>query len=573
MNGLILLLLSAAVLFFAYTLYGSFLSRSVFCLDHKKQTPANEFEDGVDYVPSQKGMVFGHHFTSIAGTGPIVGPAIGVIWGWLPALVWVVFGSIFMGAVHDFGVLVISLRNKGRSICDFSDQFISKRVQLLFFVVVCFSLWIVIAIFGLIIAIIFNLFPEAVFPVWFEIPIAIGFGYYIRRFPSRLILYSIVAMLIMTISVIFGHYYPIELQSLFGIPSTGIWTILLLIYAGIASVLPVQTLLQPRDYINAWQLFIAMGLLLFGAVITGLTEPFYIVAPAIVSNPTGAPSMMPFLFITIACGAISGFHSLVASGTSSKQINKESDALMVGYGSMLIEGALAVMVIVACCAGIGLGYPLENGSMLYGLDAWNSHYSSWGASSGLASKLQAVVIGSANLMTSLGISQSLGAVIMGVFIASFAGTTLDTSTRLQRYVITELAFYSGIKISVIKATLIAVLSGGILAFSSGLSGKGALELWPLFGALNQLLAMVGLGLITLYILLKKPKYSMFSGIPFLFMFLITGWAMFQNQLFFLKNDQYFLVAVNSFILMLSLALFVSILIHVINLLKINKLTV
>ncbi|MEC8678249.1 MAG: carbon starvation CstA family protein, partial [Candidatus Margulisiibacteriota bacterium] len=181
----------------AYKVYGKFLAKKVFDLNSHNQMPSHALNDGVDYVPSQKGMVFGHHFTSIAGTGPIVGPAIGVIWGWLPALIWVVFGSILMGAVHDFGVLVISLRHKGRSICDFADQFVSKKVQLIFFIIVCFALWIVIAIFGLIIAIVFDLFPQSVIPVWFEIPVAIAFGYTLRRFPSKLLILSIIALLLM----------------------------------------------------------------------------------------------------------------------------------------------------------------------------------------------------------------------------------------------------------------------------------------------------------------------------------------------------------------------------------------
>ena len=191
---------------------------------------------------------------------------------------------------------------------------------------------------------------------------------------------------------------------------------------------------------------------------------------------------------------------------------------------MLIEGALAVMVIVACCAGIGMGYPSEDGGTLTGLAAWNAHYFSWGASAGLASKLQAVVIGCANMMSTIGVPQSLGVVIMGVFIASFAGTTLDTSTRLQRYMISELANSIQVKVSTIGATLMAVVSAAALAFSSGMSGKGALQLWPLFGALNQLLACIGLGLISMYILKTKPKFIIVTGVPFAFMAIMTIWA-------------------------------------------------
>ena len=252
---------------------------------------------------------------------------------------------------------------------------------------------VVIAIFGLVIAIIFHLFPESVGPVWAEIPIAIAFGFFVRRYPGQFKLISALAILAMCVVVAVGHWFPITMPLVFGIPATGTWTVLLLAYACIASVLPVQTLLQPRDYLNAWQLVIALGLLMVGAVVSGVMGKLTMVAPAVVAAPVGAPAMMPFLFITIACGAISGFHSLVASGTTSKQLSSESDAVAVGFGSMLVEGALAVMVIVACCAGIGMGYPTDGGSVLMGQAAWESHYASWGASAGLASKLHAVVVG------------------------------------------------------------------------------------------------------------------------------------------------------------------------------------
>ncbi len=549
------MLLSYIGFIFAYNTYGRLLSRRVFQLNHNHQTPAVRLNDHQDFVPSPKGMVFGHHFTSIAGTGPIVGPAIGVIWGWFPALIWVLFGSIFMGAVHDFGALVISLRHQGRSIGDIARDLISPRVRFLLFFIICLALWIVIAIFGLVIALIFDLFPESVLPVWFEIPLAIGFGILVRRFPKRFKLLSLLAVFLLCMVVIFGHYFPFELDSIAGLPPTGVWTILLLTYAAIASVLPVQTLLQPRDYLNAWQLVIAMAFLIIGAIASGCFGNLTMVAPAVVSAPVGAPNMMPFLFITIACGAISGFHSLVASGTTAKQLQYETDALPVGYGSMLIEGALAVLVIIACCAGIGMGYPQDSGVLLIGVDAWQAHYSSWGASAGLASKLHAVVVGSANMMTSLGIPQQLGMVIMGVFIASFAGTTLDTSTRLQRYMIGELSACVGFSMNRYIATSLAVLTGALLAFSSGLSGKGALQLWPLFGALNQLLAAIGLGLICMYVLKKRPRAIVVSGLPFLFMLVMTLWAAFENQWQFFQNAQWLLLLANSLVIIAALIIF------------------
>jgi carbon starvation protein len=553
-NALILLFLAIIGLFLSFYTYGYFMAKDVFKLSNHRRTPAHNFNDGCDFVPSPKGMVFGHHFTSIAGTGPIVGPAIGVIWGWLPALIWVFFGSIFMGAVHDFGSLVVSLRHKGRSIFDLVDVYVSRRVQLLVFTIVCFALWIVIAIFGLVIAIIFNLFPEAVIPVWLEIPIAIAFGYFVRQYPSHFWILCGSAIALMILTVIVGHFVPVTMPNIFSIPATGLWTLLLLIYAAIASKLPVQYLLQPRDYLNAWQLYIALGLLFLGAIITGISGDLVMVAPAVVFQPLGAPSMLPFLFITIACGAISGFHSLVASGTTSKQLNKESDALSIGYGSMLVEGALAVIIIIACCAGIGIGYP-QNGTELFGVQAWQAHYESWGASAGLASKLEAVVVGSANMLASLGIPTSLGAVIMGVFIASFAGTTLDTSTRLQRYVIREISVRYNLNVSILKATFIAVVSAAILAFSAGFSGKGALLLWPLFGQLNQLLAAIGLGVISLYLIYKRSVYSILVLLPFVFMVSVSLWAGIENQFQFFVNQQWVLLVMNGLILSISTLVF------------------
>jgi carbon starvation protein len=294
----------------------------------------------------------------------------------------------------------------------------------------------------------------------------------------------------------------------------------------------VWRLLQPRDYMNGLELFVALILLALGTLVAHPT----IVAPAVDLAPAGAPPMMPFLFVTIACGAISGFHSLVASGTTSKQVCRESDACVVGYGSMLMEGLLAVFVIIAVAGGLGLGtVTLEDGTVLTGADLWRHHYASWGAAKGLDMKLKAFVDGSANMLASLGIPHddgpgggSIALAIMGVFVTSFAATTLDTATRLQRYVIGEFGKATGIKPLENRhlAALAAVVTGGLLALHDG-TGAGGLVLWPLFGATNQLLACLALLVVTTY-LQKRGKLIWFTAIPAALMFIITGWAMYYN---------------------------------------------
>jgi carbon starvation protein len=605
----------------AYNTYGKWLARKIFRLDDEAVTPARELEDGVDFVPSRKEVVFGHHFTSISGTGPIVGPAIAIIWGWVPALVWVLVGSVFMGAVHDFGAVVMSLRNRGVSIADLTGDVICRRARALVMAVVFFELLIVVAIFALVIASVFSLYPHAVIPVWLEIPIAMILGAIIARAAGERTVWvgSLVAVAVMYVTVVVGAYVPIELPSLLGFPPTFIWAIVLFVYAFVASVLPVQKLLQPRDFINSHQLFIALGLLTIGVF---AARPD-IVAPALQRNVSGAPPFLPFLFITIACGAISGFHALVGSGTTSKQLSRESDAQLVGYGSMLTEGILAVLVIVAVAAGIGLGYkkdfsiPLggtvfasggqpsieslealppgeaapeevperfkelqqfranhpdaelelvrsEDGravkvmATLKGKTAWQEHYSSWTAAKGLGSKLRAFVDGSANMMAAFGIPAVIGFAIMGVFVASFAGTTLDTATRLQRYIVNEAG--SMLKIPLLQnryfATGVVVLTAGILALWDG-KGAGALVLWPLFGALNQLLASLAL-LITGVYLYRRERPTWMVMIPFVFMLIVTAWAMlantqsFHQHIFAQGKQEWHLLIISCIVLVLQI---------------------
>ncbi len=553
MDALLIMVVSFIGYILMYNVYGRFIGKKIFKLAHEAEVPSVVQEDGVDYVPTKKEVIFGHHFTSIAGTGPIVGPAIAIIWGWVPAMIWVFFGSIFMGAVHDFGALIISMRNQGKSIADYTAKYVNNRTRFFFFLIVFLELWIVIAIFGLVIAVVFAMYPTSVLPVWCEVAIALYLGHAIYKQGKSIITWSIIAVVLMYVTVFIGAVLPIKMPAIAGIPPTGVWTILLLIYAFIASTLPVTTLLQPRDFINSHQLMIVMLLLVIGVFFSAFFANLSIVAPAVQMSPAEAPPMWPFLFITIACGAISGFHSLVSSGTSAKQVRYETDSLFVGYGSMLMEGALATLVIIAVSAGIGMGYVTKSGETLVGLAAWTTHYSSWAAAAGLGSKVAAFVDGSANMIASFGVPASIAVVIMGVFVASFAGTTLDTATRIQRYILSEL--FDSVKLTALSGkyitTFLAVGTALLLAFASGPSGNGALKLWPLFGAVNQTLAGLALIIITVYLKDKGGVKWMISGIPALFMMVMTIWALILNQGSFGTAHNILLQVVNAIILILA----------------------
>lgn len=570
----------------AYHTYGRWLARKVFGLDPNAPVPAEELQDNVDFCPTKRQVVFGHHFTSIAGTGPIVGPAIAVFWGWLPALLWVIFGSIFIGAVHDFGALVVSLRNRGQTVGEIAGRMIAPRARILFLLILFFALLIVLAIFGLVIASIFALYPSSVIPVWISMPLAVFVGYWSFRLKRSLLPLSLIVLGIVYLSVYVGAYY-FEVR----LPGEGstpilIWTTLLFIYCFAASVLPVWLLLQPRDFINSQQLLVALALLVAGLLLASLTGQANLIeaAPARAVNlPEGAPPIWPFLFITIACGAVSGFHCLVSSGTSSKQLAKETDAQYVGYGAMLLEGALAVIVIMACCAGIGMGaiekVETENGTRIWrpvavadaatvgqtpqyleGRAAWESKYdatSAWGKF-GLGQKVGAFVEGGAMFLFAIGIPLQLGVTLIAVLVASFAATTLDTATRLQRYVVQELGStlkipplqnkYGATMFAVVTALLIAVIPSG----NSGL-GTGGLLLWPLFGATNQLLAGLAF-LVTVFYLWRRNKPILFAVIPMLIMLVMPFWALTLNLFSsdgFLARGDYHLFAIGLLVLCLQ----------------------
>jgi carbon starvation protein len=547
----------------AYHTYGRWLARRIFQLDAAAEVPSRQLRDDVDFVPTRKEVIFGHHFTSIAGTGPIVGPAIAIMWGWLPALLWVVLGSIFIGAVHDLGSLVISLRNQGQTVGDIAGRVIAPRMRILFLVVLVMALWIVLAIFGLVIASVFRMFPESVLAVWLQIPIALGIGLWLHRRGAGLLLPSIIALALMYLTVWFGAACPgmtweggalgafiRSANAWLASWPVWVWVAVLLAYCYVASVLPVWLLLQPRDYINALQLISTLGLIVFGIGWVGTMgdahgRPVEMVAPMVNLHPLNAPPIWPFLFITVACGAISGFHCLVSSGTSSKQLSRETDAQLVGYGAMLTEGFLAVLVILAVAAGIGMGWPGHaTWSGLAGADLWQQIYGDWrAADAGLGVKVGAFVVGAANFLEAYGINHTMAVAIMGVMVASFAGTTLDTAMRLQRYVIQELSAAGESVLpalrpltSITKTSYGATLLAAVSAFAMALPpmpgqtwrwdsiGTGGLILWPMFGATNQLLGGLAF-LVICFWLWRRRKPVWFAVIPAVFMLVMPAWAM------------------------------------------------
>lgn len=528
----------------AYHTYGKWLGAKIFKLDPEAAVPSVALNDDRDFVPTKKSVIFGHHFTSIAGTGPIVGPALAVIWGWVPALIWVLLGSVFIGAVHDFGSLVVSMRNRGQTVGDIAGRVLAPRTRVLFLSILFLALTIVLAIFGLVIAAVFKQYPASIFPCLFQIPLAVLIGVYLHRKGINLLIPSLVALALMYLTVYFGDVGLLgQLNNYLAGWDTMNWVAFLLVYSYIASVLPVWTLLQPRDFINSLQLLSVLAMVLIGLVVAGLIggapletgaerASLEIVAPAIRWSPEGAPWIFPFLFVTIACGAISGFHCLVSSGTSSKQISCETDARFVGYGSMLTEGFLAVLVILACVAGIGLGIAGESGA-LAGAAAYEARYASWGAASGLGAKVGAFVEGSANFLKAVGVNPAFAVALMGVFVASFAATTLDTACRLQRYVTQELAATLKIKPLTNKhvATVFAVVIAAIIAalpfgpdWAWTTAGKGGLLLWPLFGATNQLLGGLAF-LVIAFWMWRRGLPVWFVAIPMLFMLILPGVAM------------------------------------------------
>ena len=537
MQSLMIVLMGLAGMTFGWFVYSKFIATKIYQLDPNFVTPANEFNDGVDFVPTNKYVLWGHHFTSVAGAAPIVGPAIAVYWGWVPAVLWVTLGTIFFAGVHDFGALWASSRHKGKSIGALSEDVIGKRTRALFMVVIFLVLLMVNAVFGVVIAGAFVNTPNAVFPAWSAIVVALIIGQLIHR-NFNLTILSVLGVLALYCSIYVGSVFPIELpQDMMGLSPNANWIIILFIYASIASMLPVWVLLQPRDFINGMQLFVGL-FLLYGAVFLSLPD---ISAPAFNDMMTeDAPSLVPLLFVTIACGAVSGFHGIVSSGTSSKQLDKETDARFVGYFAALGEGSLALLAIVAVSGAALAASP----------EIWHEIYDKYGTA-GAGTFIQ----GGAQMITNgWGIPVSVTTTLLATMVALFAGTTMDSGVRLQRYIIQEWGEIYGIPLfkKGFSATLIAVTCCLLLAFGAGgASGSGGLTIWPLFGSTNQILA--GMTLLVLSVMLiKLGRPARYTLLPMIFVLITSCWAAVIKLMEFWEASNWLLVVIDIVVLVTSL---------------------
>ena len=539
MTSWVLALFAFAAFFAGYRFYSKYLAEQVFRLDPDFTTPAHRFNDGIDFVPTNRFVLWGHHFTSVAGAAPIVGPAIAMIWGWGPALAWVLVGTVFIAGIHDFGTLWASARNRGVSMGAIARNVISPRAFNLFLLIIFFLMLMVNAVFAVIIGTLFTNFPASVIPYWMQIPIALTIGWLIYRRGVGVLWPALIGLLLLLALVGVGAAVPVSLPaSIGGLPDVAWWTAIMLAYGALASRLPVWLLLQPRDFMNAHLLFIGLILIYLG-VFVGRPE---IVAPIYnTALPPDTPPLLPLLFVTIACGAISGFHGLVSSGTTSKQINRETDARFIGYLGSTGEGLLAVAAILACAAGFAT------------FDAWSVHYESWAHAS--SSGIAAFVSGAGSFMGHLGLPVTLGTTFVSMMVVCFAATSLDTSMRLQRFVLAELGRQYRVPVLAninFTTALVFVLCVTLAFFADPeRPGQGGMILWPLFGTTNQLTAALSLLILTLIFWYTKRPYLL-TLIPFLFVATVTTWAMFINVGNYLAQGNLLLTGIGSLLLALNI---------------------
>ncbi|MBE7412846.1 MAG: carbon starvation protein A [Leptospiraceae bacterium] len=617
MFPLIVVLICLFIYFLGYRFYSKFLSEKIFNLAGREvKTPAHILRDDLDYIPTKPAVLFGHHYASIAGLAPILGPAVAVIWGWFPAMIWVVLGGLFIGCVHDLGSIVVSVRSDGKSIGQVAEDLLGRRARSLFHAIIFFLVSLAMGVFVLVLAGLFSAspkleklpekiaieekvtvnevkefhdkgqiqtetkpkielrsnFPESVIPTiaLMIFAVIVGFLHYKKGIDLKPL--TIISFVLVLLVIYIGMYKPFldwtGLNDPNRSPSTESWKWYLLSYAFLASVTPVWLLLQSRDYINSFLLYLGVILIFLGyftGAITGRFSQFN--AEAIRIDSIGL-DLIPFVFITIACGAVSGFHSLVSSGTTAKQIDVEKDARVIGYGGMIGESLLGLTSVIACTIGFTSS------------SEWTSYYKSWSGIQGLAPQVGAYIYGTGRFLAQIGIPESFAQGFIALIVVSFALTSLDSATRLLRYNIEEIAESTNSKFmkkyvaNRYTASLLACLAIAVFAFlkveENGQWKPAGLTLWKLFGTTNQLLAGLALLVIAIY-LYKSKKPTIYVAAPMVFVLVVTFWAMVDNFFDFLigKNPSVLLSAVGGILILLTIWLVIEGILSMIKLRKTN----
>jgi len=527
MNSLVVALVSLLLLGLGYRFYGRLMEK-LWDVNPEKITPAHTKEDGVDYIPAKNWLIlFGHHFAGIAGAGPIIGPVVAAaLWGWGPALVWIVLGSIFIAGVHDFYSLMASIRHDGKSIAQVAETVMGRRSRILLAAFLWLSLVLVVAVFAAVTAKTLVDEPRIVLPTFGLIPVAILVGLMLYRWKINSWISTLTGLGLLLALLLLGAYVPIVWDSMNG------WILILLAYAYVASITPVNLILQPRDYLSTFILFFGMGLGYLGLLLTHPT----IQAPVFLSSQSSQGPLWPMLFVLIACGAISGFHSMIASGTTSKQLDNERDARKVGYGAMILEGALAVLALLCVTAGLrwspeGIGTAPVYPHLLQG----GNWIGTFGAGYG---QLVAPLLG-----------VSLGTLIAITTLNAFVMTTLDSATRIARYITEELFGEAwGVRLFLNRyvSTSIVILLALFLAMGEWKA------IWPIFGASNQLVGALALMVLSAYLLSRKKPVA-YTLYPALFMLLTTLTALAWQIRGFWRSSHLLLASIG--VALVALALF------------------
>jgi carbon starvation protein len=515
MNGAVLVLGGAVVFLAAYFIYGRYLDK-LFGTNRSLQTPAHTRKDGVDFVPTPPTVLFGHHFASIAGAGPIVGPILAAYFGWGAVALWVLIGCVFIGAMHDFAALFLSVRDEGRSIGHVIERELGYTGRQIFLLFAWAALILVVAIFAVFVARAFVKTPSVATASLLFVSMAPLFGWLVYRKGLSILAGSLIFVPLLFAFVWVGLALPLDLTAVLGVSAERaeqIWLVVLFLYVFVASTIPVWLLLQPRDYLNSYLLYAMILAGFVGIIVARPTLDMPVFEGWSAVSPQGSPMMLfPLLFVTVACGACSGFHSMVASGTTSKQLACESHIRPIGYGSMLVEGVLALMALTS------VAYMSREGYM--------ETLTTQGAVSAFAGGL-------ASFVAKVGLPVEAGRTFIALAISAFLLTTLDTATRLTRFTWQELFLpdvaHGGreedekpaahFMANRFLATGIAIGAAGYLAFSGD-----AFEVWPVFGASNQLLAALTLLVVTLVLIRHKSNFWI-TLIPMVFMMLVCVWAL------------------------------------------------